>query len=69
MLATKCDRCQKFFEGKQIPKIRYKHGNPNSDIFELDICEECLDEFFRFIKMTDKEQNTEIEPQESEEKL
>lgn len=50
MLATKCDRCQKFFEGKQLPKIRYRHGDPNSDVFELDICEECLENFFGFIK-------------------
>ena len=50
MNATKCDRCLKYFE-EEIPRIRYARSMTQDYCRQLDICPDCLEKFFDFMRM------------------
>lgn len=49
MNATKCDRCQKYYDN-EIGMIAYKNVNSQDSYQRLDICPECLEAFKKFIR-------------------
>lgn len=53
MNATKCDRCKRYFE-EEIPRIGYQRRKDLEYYQLLDICPECLEEFFKFMGAEEK---------------
>ena len=53
MNATKCDRCKRYFE-EEIPRIGYMRSKDSGYYQQLDICPECLEEFFKFMGAEEK---------------
>ena len=54
MNATKCDRCKRYFE-EEIPRIGYQRRKDLEYYQLLDICPECLEEFFKFMGAEDQD--------------
>ena len=48
MNATECDRCKRYFK-EEIPRIGYQRRKDLEYYQVLDICPECLEEFFKFM--------------------
>lgn len=55
MKATRCDRCKQYFDG-EIGRITYQKGSDQEYYNVLDICPDCMEAFFSFIRKQQPEE-------------
>lgn len=50
MKAIKCDRCLRYFD-EEIGVIQYFDKASDDHYHQLDVCPDCLEKFFDFMRM------------------